>query len=128
MIKNFEEITKELSWYESAVLLPLFIRGLKNKIGKENAVTSTEIVRNLKSKGYKLNGVRVRKLIHHIRVNHLIPRLIATSKGYYVSNDKEEIEAFILSLEQRISSIKEIKNALYSDNVNMGNEIRRKIF
>lgn len=40
MIKGFNSETAPLTEYEENVLLPLVLRGLKTKIGKENAVTN----------------------------------------------------------------------------------------
>jgi hypothetical protein len=66
----------------------------------------------MKQAGYKLTDARLRKIIHHIRIKNIIPLLIATSKGYYISNDENEIELYIKSLNERINSIQEIKDAL----------------
>ena len=42
--------------------------------------------------------------MNHIRTNGLLP-LMASSKGYYVSFDKKDIESQIKSLKQRANSI-----------------------
>ena len=104
-LKNFEKLTFELDDYEKKYLLNPIINGLKVKIGKENAVTSGHTVSILKKHGYKISGARFRKIIQYIRVNDLVKNLIATSKGYYVSNDPVEREGFLLSLKQRIQSM-----------------------
>jgi hypothetical protein len=52
----------------------------------------------------KLTEPRLRKIVNYIRTNSLLP-LIATSSGYYVSNDRMEIINQIESLEQRANSI-----------------------
>ena len=72
MIKGFDQETQPLNDYEMGVLLPLLVRGLRTKIGRENAVTNKHIVNTLKG-SYKLNDARVRKIINHIRTNDLIP-------------------------------------------------------
>ena len=74
MIKGFDQETQPLNDYEMGVLLPLLVRGLRTKIGRENAVTNKHIVNTLKG-SYKLNDARVRKIINHIRTNDLIPGL-----------------------------------------------------
>lgn len=70
MIKGFDQETQPLNDYEMGVLLPLLVRGLRTKIGRENAVTNKHIVSSLKG-SYKLNDARVRKIINHIRTNDL---------------------------------------------------------
>ena len=88
------------------------IYGLKSHVGSEDSVTSTEIVRKLKEQGYKINGARVRKLVHHIRVTGIIKNLIASSKGYYITNDPKELERFKSSLLERRNSIDEVIKAM----------------
>ena len=112
MITNFEELTKELNEYEKQKLLPVILKGLKTKIGKSNAVTNLHIVTELKKAGYKITDVRIRKIIHFIRVNSLISNLISTSKGYYITTDVEEFESYLKSLKQRMNSIYEIHQAM----------------
>ena len=60
----------------------------------------------LSNKNYKIkiNGPRLRKFVNHIRTNSILP-LIATSKGYFVTDDKEIILTQIVSLMQRANSI-----------------------
>lgn len=104
MIKGFERHTAVLTDKE-AQLVPGFVRALKLRTCKENAVTSTEIIQAFKKRDVKLTGARVRKIINYIRNNHLLPGLIATSNGYYVTNDPDELRDYIESLEGRLSSI-----------------------
>ena len=115
MITNFENITYELTQYEQETLLPLLVKGFKLKIGKANAITSKEIIARLTKGGYNINGARTRKLVHHIRINGLVPRLMATSSGYYITNDKEELKTYLTSLKERISAIGSVLHALEKD-------------
>lgn len=112
MITNFSAETHELNKYESEVLLPIIVSGLKTKIGKEKAVTNKHICKALKDRGHKITDSRLRKIIHNIRANDTIPLLIATSRGYYIATDNQEIEDYIQSLEERANSILFIKNCL----------------
>lgn len=104
MITNFESITYELTEAEHK-MLPMVISGFKNYT-KDNPIKEPDIVSrwNERHPNAKLTGARLRKLVNYIRANGLLP-LIATSKGYYVSYDKAEIEAQIKSLRQRAASI-----------------------
>lgn len=115
MIALFEEITYELTEYEETTLLPIVVRGLKNKHGKENAITNKKICEALSGLGYKVNGPRLRKIIHHIRVEQLIVGLCCNSKGYYVTDSLEELNKYVESLAQRIRSQQQIHKSMKRD-------------
>ncbi len=114
MITGFEDITSEITQEEKKILLPYIANLFKN--GKENAITSGEIIevinRNLH---LKTNGARVRKIIHVIRLTSYVSRLIASSKGYYISDNKDEVNNYIESLKQRANQIWQIHNQLKKD-------------
>lgn len=112
MINGFENITQPLSEYEKNTLLPIFVKGLLKKVGHSNAVTNKHMVQGLKKLGHNVNDARVRKLINFIRNKNLIPGLIASSRGYYISNDPEEVEKYCESLAQRSNEINRIKNRM----------------
>jgi hypothetical protein len=112
MVNGFEEETAPLSDYERDVVLPFLVDGLSKKIGKEKAVKSDHVIRIAEKREIQLTGPRFRKVVNHIRVNNLVPFLVATSKGYYVENDIQEIEKYIQSLEQRSNAILEVKKSL----------------
>ena len=67
-----------------------------------------------------LIGVRLRKIIHFIRVNNLLYGLCSNSKGYYVAKNIQELEDNNKSLQQRIASQIEILNALEKQSVMFG--------
>lgn len=108
MINGFEDLTSELNKDEKK-LIPLLMNGFKN-YSKENPIKSKEIVSRLNeflSKnefGIKMTEVRLRKLVNHIRSTGMQP-IIATTYGYYVSYDKDEIRQQIESLQKRARSI-----------------------
>jgi len=112
MIHGFSEYTHELTPYEKDTLLPVFIRGLEKKQGAAMAVTNKEMVAALKAKGYKVSDARVRKIINHIRTHSLIPGLVASSKGYYISSDPVEIMKYVDSLKQRANEINRVKDSM----------------
>ena len=109
MITNFEELTKELTDYEMEMLDPI-CRGLANR-SKHDPIKSEDIVKGMANAGYTLTGVRLRKIVNYIRSNAMLP-VIATSKGYFTSTDKDEIEKQILSLKERANSILECADGL----------------
>lgn len=108
MIIGFEDLTYDLTEIEQQVLLPIIIRGLLKKNGKEHAVTNKSIVAGMEKRGYKITDIRVRKIINYIRVKNLIPGLLASSKGYYVSTDPQEVAKYIQSLRERNNQVERI--------------------
>lgn len=115
MITNFEEITRELTEKEMK-FIPYLVAGFK-KHSKDDPIKAPVIVKKMndyldkKAIGLRLTQPRLRKCCNYIRTNGLIP-LIATSKGYYVSNDKEEIKNQIQSLQERARSINDCARGL----------------
>jgi len=115
MITLFEEITYELTEYEKETLLPIIVKGLSKKHGKENAITNKKMCEALTKIGYEINGPRLRKIIHHIRVEQLLVGLCSNSKGYYITKSLEELSKYVLSLAQRIRSQQEIYKSMKRD-------------
>jgi hypothetical protein len=111
MINGFEEETAPLN-YEEKLLCARFMKGLSKRVGKENAITAVKISSTLEAEGIKCEGARIRKIINHIRLNNLVPRLLATNRGYYVSTDAKEIEDYIEGLDQRIKAIQAVKDSI----------------
>lgn len=103
MINGFEKQTEELS-QEELKLVSGFVAGLKTKIGKENAITNKAIREAYESKGIKVPDARVRKIINHIRMSGLVQNLCASSCGYYVAANLEELNDYIEGLESRVNS------------------------
>lgn len=112
MIKGFSNETSPLNDYELRVLLPVILAGLKDKQGKRNAVTNGYIIGRLKQQGYRIDAARLRKVINHIRTNDLIPGLIATSEGYFLAEDEQELMDYEDSLRGREEAIKAVRMAI----------------
>lgn len=112
MIKGFSNETSPLNDYELRVLLPVILAGLKDKQGKRNAVTNGYIIGRLKLQGYRIDAPRLRKVINHIRTNDLIPGLIATSEGYFLAEDEQELMDYEDSLRGREEAIKAVRLAI----------------
>jgi len=110
MINGFEKETHELTNYEMT-LVPIIVKGFIGKHGSSAAVKNKTIVTALKAMGEKVTEPRIRKIIHHIRVKHLVTNLISTNKGTYRAESKEELIKYVESLQQRINSIEEIKKS-----------------
>lgn len=114
MITTFDDITEELSDDELKLVQPL-INGLKLRTAA-NPVKAPAIVKGMNAYAeanglIKISEVRLRKLVNYIRTNSIAP-VIATSKGYYMSTDNNEIRVQIESLKQRARSILSCANGL----------------
>ena len=109
MITNFEEFTHELTDYELINVVPWVETELSFRVGKGNAVTNNQLT---KMCPHKITTPRIRKIIHALRVSGKIPLLIANSKGYFRSENPNEVEDWIRSAFERASSINEVANAV----------------
>ena len=110
MINKDITTTDPLTDYEKGTLLPIMIECLRRKRGKSKAVTNAAMRRGLLEHGYKtVSAPRVRKLINHIRVNGLVECLVASSAGYYVSDDVQEVEEYIETLKSRENAIRAMR-------------------
>ena len=111
MIKNFEKETCPLSKYELDTLVPAVVRGLAGCIGRKRAITNRHFIRT-KMDGMQINESRLRKCINHIRTKGLIHGLMATSKGYYIAESRQELEDYLLSLKGREDALKELRRSI----------------
>ena len=109
MLKGFDKETAPLTEYEEKVLLPVVIRGLSTKFGKYDAVTNNHIIKCLREKVYRIDAVRLRKIINYIRTKDLIPGLIATSDGYYIATTEQELIEYEESLRGREDAIRAVR-------------------
>lgn len=132
MVENFEDITAPLTEDEYKVL-PFIVAGLERRT-RDNPVKSKEIEDAVNARlstygvgpKFKLSGARLRKVVNHIRQAGIIP-VIATSSGYYTTQDPEDIKSNIRSLEDRAAAIlaaaQGLKNFLPGQDNNGGKTI-----
>lgn len=115
MITNFEDHTTELTKEEIA-LLPALLKGLSRR-AKDDPIHASGIIDGMNTyiakngMKTKFTDVRLRKMVNYIRLNGIAP-VIATQKGYFISQDPDEIQKQIESLEQRARSQIESANGL----------------
>lgn len=108
MLKNFEKITVELTPNELEYV-EFLGQWFMSKQGKKNTIKNGEIIAMIEHKfNRKVADSRVRKVVQFLRTNGL-PNLIATSSGYFYSEDIKEIEAWVVSLRQREAAIRDIR-------------------
>jgi len=106
MIRNFEEITANLTPEEEA-LVPIIVKRFKDKPGKENVVTNPKMIEGIRIHfGVELTEPRIRKIIQFIRLNNILPGLVGTSKGYFYAENESDIELWIDSMKQRENAIR----------------------
>ena len=108
MIKNFERETSPLSDYEKEELVPLVVQVLQHCKGKKYALSNKNFISRWGG-GHKLNPARFRKVVNYVRNKGLIKGLIATSKGYYIAQSRQELENYIKSLQGREDAVKELR-------------------
>lgn len=110
-MKNFEEYTNPLQPEEQRIAVIICER-FKKKPGKGNIVTNKQIVRALFNKyQIKITEPRIRKIIQFIRAKGLVNGLIATSSGYWLTKNKEELKSWIESMIERENAIRESRKA-----------------
>lgn len=112
MINGFDMETAPLSDYEMNVIVPTLAVGLRRKVGKAMAVTSTQMIDGMNRIGKKISGPRLRKCINYIRISGLVKCLLATSDGYYVAESEDEITEYESSLLGRELAIREVRECL----------------
>ena len=106
MIKGFEDVTAKISVNEKEVYLPLVVEVLSHRVGCKKAATNKMIREYLHLEdSVIITETKMRKIISYIRQNHLVPCLIATNRGYYVAEEKQEMNDYLKSLQGRIDAI-----------------------
>lgn len=111
MINGFEKETANLNEYERDTLLPI-VAGWLKQTNADRPIINRNATQWLKRNGYNCSEARFRKIVSTIRLECLVENVIATSKGYYVSDDAEEIADYIQSLRERAGAINAIADAL----------------
>lgn len=75
---------------------------LKKRVGKRNAKTCTEILLTTKLY-YKMEAPTFRKIVHYLRMT-TDAQICATSKGYYIAENQEELNDFVNRLKKRLQT------------------------
>lgn len=110
---------------EERSLVPMFIRCLQGHIESKQAIKAKDISASCTLWAAKkgllidLRKPKVCKIIRHIRLNNLLPNLVASSKGYYITNDSEELARYIFSLEDRVKAITQVVDVMTDNYVKL---------
>lgn len=101
-IKDFEDITHELTEYELKTILPIVVAKLSAHKGKGNSISNSELRTHIADRGFKyLSPGRVRKIIEHIRQTYLVQYVVAGGRGYFIAENAQELNDWLTSMKQR---------------------------
>lgn len=115
-ILNFEEETKELSDFEKNKIVVIVTNLLSDAKGVDKMISSKQLIEALALREIKVCDQRVRKVIQHIRKNHILRGLIASSRGYYLSNNPKEIRDYAhKSYGSRINEMAKVQREILAD-------------
>jgi|LakMenEpi03Aug12_release.lakeMendotaPanAssembly.Ray.scaffolds.fasta_scaffold258994_4 hypothetical protein len=108
------ETTKfaQLTLHEEQVLMPLVKQILAHRDTKQKVFSNIKIRKVLREFGEEIHDRQIRKIIYYLRVNHLLPLLIANTEGYYVTNNKEDVVRWIEMQKSKISAMHQTINAI----------------
>ena len=106
MLNGFDKETAPLTDAEVAAMRILKPR-LLQAVGKDNAVYNDELQRLT-----GLSPARIRKCINVLRTSGEIKCLLASSKGYYISDSEQEMKDYEESLLGRELAIRQVREAI----------------
>ena len=109
-LKNHIDFSKLIPEEERQI--PFIKKVILSHSKKGEWVKSNEIIPLLRHRGLRTGGGRFRSMINHIRINGIIPGLIAGNSGYFISNDPEQIKDYITTLFSREKEIKRVRQSL----------------
>lgn len=111
MVTDFEKLTAPLDKEEKkiAMVIGRYIYKFSRK-GKESSNNFLRLYLH-QNKYPQIKGVRVRAMIHWLRVNHKFKWILANGQGYYYSRNKQDLERYKTSLANRINSITKVRNS-----------------
>lgn len=111
MVTDFEKFTQPLDKEERKIAMVIgnYIYKFSRK-GKESSNNFLRLY--LHQNNYpQIKGVRVRAMIHWLRVKKKYKWILANGQGYYYSRSKADLERYKTSLANRINSIQKVKDS-----------------
>ncbi len=118
--------SKKVTYEEKIQVIPLIVRRIK-LANKQGITITNDHLRHSLAKHYGVTMVAgtMRKLLHYIRINGIVPCLIANSGGYYIAKTTLEMTTYLASLQKRIREIGVLKRALDSQgHTKLGNQLK----
>lgn len=116
-MKTRKPLLDKLNSDDINILIPLLVKMFKAKSSKDNVLQTKKITTFFTEKKSQLQfsgtftSQRLQKLVNYIRVNSILP-IIATSHGYYYSEDPQDIRDMIEQFESRIEAMKAAQEGL----------------
>lgn len=74
-------------------------------MGREKAISNRKMREKLGEKDVKVGDAKMRKIVQYIRIQGLVPLLVASNEGYYVASTEAEVKDHLRSLKQRARAI-----------------------
>jgi len=107
MLPGFEDITIDLKPAEQTFVKEFMVAALSVRIGQNMAITNKKMRFKLfEYTGVKISDAKIRKYVQYIRIHNLVPKLVSTSKGYFVAREgTEEWEKWKSSMHKRAREI-----------------------
>lgn len=122
---NYEDIIPKNTNPQVVKMIPTLLRVLEEHKGTKNQVFSDEIINELLAddvypvnrKGEAIADPKpyIAKAVQAIRIYHIIPCVMSTSKGYCIATTPEEYETFLRSMNERMKSSQMILQAAEDD-------------
>lgn len=116
MIRGFENILSPVNDTDKRVLVPALADLLRWRVGRNLAITNTELRKQLSARGYTVGDAKLRAIINYIRINGVVERLVASSAGYYIAVSGAELADYCDSLREREAAIRAVRQALEGQN------------
>jgi len=93
-------------------LIRQMVRSLKDKVNRKNGVKIKFMCIKMKAAGYEVTQVKLRQVIHVIRVRGLVKCLIHGPEGYYISVSMRDGQRMTGDMRNRIRLLTAEEKAL----------------
>ncbi len=119
MLTLFENVTNKLTDHEKENAVPLLMDIIGGRVTPEKAVKNKDLVKWLASNGIKTTEIRIRMMINYIRNTNMLPCLIGSGKGYFVTDDPRIVDDQVESIMGRVNSMLGVVQSLKAQKENL---------
>jgi hypothetical protein len=86
--------------------VPVVVTIIGKQIGSDNAIKNADIQSEIfNAINYQADAVQIRRIINYIRKRSIVPLLISSSRGYFVSQNDAEVAQYVATLQSRANEI-----------------------